>query len=455
MGIRRFAPLLLAVVAAAACTEQEQPDGVTGPQFKPGPPPSAAECSPNSLNSLISGYFPGSTSSDIKSLKDAMIAATTGSAKRDQGFQILAAIGSLSRDPAYAVDPVAGSELAKGIIKCMFVAGEFDPTFPTDPIYNFAPALTQASGGAFYVRGGTTTAEPDTVVGALIVDEDITVLSGVTPLPGSTWSSSLAGNTGSEGRVLIYGYPVSDGPLVYEWATIPPAAEFSPGATVAVCDDNTATNAMVHETSVGVLQYSSGNVICDADVALVLRETGWGPRELASRLARLLAPTTLHATVGFRSGSGGTVTTVKSQFSTKPVETVTLKFQPGPPQPMFVKRMPYVVRVRATTVVDEVVTGVNGTCVYLTGATNNGTNTALTGNHECDDEPPGGVSAITKSIKDGSDVLAGFAEFSLSVTKTGGLTITASSTDGTGKTGVIDRDDQTFVTTFVRTNVKP
>jgi hypothetical protein len=149
MGIRRFAPLLLAVVVASACNEQEQPDGVTGPQFKPGPPPSSSACDPSSLNSLISGYFPGGTSSAIKSIKDEMIAATTGSAKRDAGFEILDSIGSVSRNADYSLDPVAGSELTKGIIKCMFTASAFVPSFPANAIYNFAPALSQASGGAF------------------------------------------------------------------------------------------------------------------------------------------------------------------------------------------------------------------------------------------------------------------------------------------------------------------
>jgi hypothetical protein len=471
MGTRRIAPLLLAVVVASACNEQEQPDGVTGPQFKPGPPPSASACDPGSLNSLINGYFPGGTSSDVKALKDAMIAATAGADKRDNGFQILDAIGSISRNPDYSLDPVAGSELTKGIIKCMFDAITFSPTFPSNAIYNFAPALSHASGGAFYVRGGTS-AGTDTVVGALIAPGDITVLSGVAPplasLPDAqpTWADILDGNTGSEGRVLIYGYPVRDtegamlDPLVYEWATIPPAAEFSPGAIVAVCDGNTATTAMVHETSVGVLAYSTGNAICGTEISMVLRESGWGPRELAARLARVLVssltPPSLQAAVAARSGSGGTVTTVKSKFSTKPVETVTLSFDPAPPKTMFVRQMPYSVRVRATTPVDGVTTGVNGTCIYLVGSNNNGQNTALAGNHECDNEPPGAVSAITKSIEVGTNVIAGYAEFALSVTKTGGLNITGTSTDATGKTGVVDRDGQTFIITpIVKSNIKP
>lgn len=465
MGTRRFASLLLAVVVASACNEQEQPDGVTGPRFKPDPPPSSSECSPNSLNNLISGYFPGGYNSTIGSLKDDMLDAATGSASRDAGFAILDSIGSVSRNPAFTVDPVAGSDLTKGIIKCMFTAGDFSPSFPTDPIYNFAPALSHASGGGYYVRGGTT-GGTGTVVGALVAPgPDITVLSGIAPPPSETWTSILAdSNAASEGRVLIYGYPVLDengvilDPLVYEWATIPPAAEFSPGALVAVCDGINDSTAMVFESNIGVLHYSDGDPICEADISLVLRQTGWGPRALAARLARLLMPSTLQAAVLAKSGSGGTVTTVKSKFNTELVETVTLEFDPGqPPRTMLIREMPYTVRVRATTSVDGDEEGVNGTCVYLTGANNNGINTALDGNHECDNEPPGAVSAITRTIEltAGDGGVAGYAEFELTVTKTGGLNITASSTDASGTTGVVDRSGQTFIIDVAKSNIKP
>ena len=473
MGIRKLAPLLIAGVLVSACSEEQQTESVTGP-LSAARPTDPSACDPNSLNSLITGYFPGNTSTPIKSLKDAMIAATTGAAKRDEGFEILDSIGSLSRNQSYTVDPADGSALAQGVIKCMFDAGQFSPDFPTDPIYDFAPALTPATGGAFYVRGGTS-GGVDTVVGALITPlgggQDITVLSGVAPPPPAelgapqlTWAQILAdSNPGSEGRVLLYGYPVSEpaDPLEYEWATIPPAAVFSPGAIVAVCDDNTALDAMVHESNVGMLQYSSGNPICGSSISVVLKETGWGPRALAARLARVLVssltPSTLQAAVvvGFKGGSGGTVTTVKSTFKTEQVDTITLEFLTALPKTIYISKMPYPVRVRATAVVDGEETGVNGTCVYLTGANNNGNFLELSGNHECDDEPPGSASVITKSIKIGNDVVAGYADFGLTVSKTGGLTVTATSTDADGTTGVVDRDGQVFIEDFVRTNVKP
>ena len=220
---------------------------------------------------------------------------------------------------------------------------------------------------------------------------------------------------------------------------------------------------MIHESNIGVLAYSSASPICAASpVPVVLKETGWGPRALAARLARAVVsavqPEPLQAAVIRTTGTGGTPTTFKSQFKKKTVTNVTLAFAPDPPSVLNVKNMPYVVRVRVTSDIDEPTKGTNGVCVFLTGSTNNGTNTALDGNHECDEQPGRGqVSAITKSILIGNPAVltAGYAEFNLSVTKTGGLTITASSTDGANVTGVVGRDGQIFTGDIARTNVKP
>ncbi len=79
----------------------------------------------------------------------------------------------------------------------------------------------------------------------------------------------------------------------------------------------------------------------------------------------------------------------------------------------------------------------------------------LAGSTDCDRTPAGGVSAITKSVVINGQLKAGYADFSLSVTKTEQIIITVSSTDATGKTGLTGRDDQTFIPAVARTNVKP
>jgi hypothetical protein len=449
------------MVAAAACGDQQQSDDVTGPRFAPKPPPNSAGCEPNSLNSLISGYFPGSSGSAIKSLKDDMIAAGTNTAgARDAGFEILDSIGSASRNPAYTLDPVAGSDLAQGVVRCMFDASTFSPAFPADPIYDFAPALTHAAAGAFYVRGAGA-AGTATVVGALLAPgPDTTVISGVAPMSPATWTSSLAGNTGSEGRVLIYGFPVTQDPLVYEWATLPPAATFSPGAIVALCDDNPDSDVMVHESTVGVLAYSTGDPICAAPISMALRETGWGPRALATRLVRAmgaaLTPTSLQAAVAAKSGSGGTATTFKSKFKTEPVAQVTIKYTQAPPKVMKLNQT-YPIEVRATSVVNGATAGVNGVCVYLTGTNNNGQPTDLEGTADTSCQSLSkAVFKQTESKTVGGQPAAGYAAFQLKVTKNGGLLLTAGATDDQGSPiGVIGRDGQTFLGDEVKVNVKP
>jgi len=458
MGTRSVVSLLLTTLALAACGEQ-QPESMAGPSLAGGRPVDPALCDPNSLNSQISGYFPGNSGSAAKTAKDQMLAAAAGSnARLNAGFQVLQAIGNLSRDQD--VDTIAGSTLAQGIVKCMYDATKFTPTFPTDPIYNFAPALSANKGGAFYTRGDGTGDETP-VHGAVDIHGTPNILSGVTPLD-TTWAATLAGSPA--GKALIYGYrisgyPFNNDPFVYEWATIPPATQFAGGAVVALCDDAFAGDAMVHESNIGVLAFESAAPICDVDYSVAIRESGWGPRALAARLARVIVnavePRPLQATTLGKTGGGGTATTFKSKIKKETVRTVTLAFTPDPPAVLNIKKMPYDVRVFVSSDIDDPSNGVNGACVYLTGGTNNGTPTTLTGNRECDNTDPKGVSVITKSVLIDGQLKAGYADFKLRVTSPGQLFITASSTDATGVTGVVDRDGQTFVTDVVRVNVKP
>ncbi len=60
MGTRSIVACLALTVAIAACGEQQASESVAGPSLA-GQPPDPAVCDPNSLNSLISGYFPGNS----------------------------------------------------------------------------------------------------------------------------------------------------------------------------------------------------------------------------------------------------------------------------------------------------------------------------------------------------------------------------------------------------------
>jgi hypothetical protein len=458
MGTRSLVACLALALALGACSEQQDPESVAGPTLA-GRPTDPAACDPNSLNSLISGYFPGSSGNADKTLKDQLIAAGANSPDGlAAGYTILQDIGNLSRNQT--VNGAAGSLLAQGIIKCMFTAKNF-PGFPDSSIYNFAPALNADSGGAFYVRGGSGAETP--VHGAVGIHTDTpNILSGVNPLTG-TWASALSASPG--GQALIYGYrisgyPFNNDPFVYEWATIPPGTTFADGALVALCDEVNPSTAMLNESNIGVLAYQGAGPICDplTGYSVTLKDTGWGPRALAARLAHVvvdaLQPQPLQATTLGKSGTGGTATTFKSKFQKKTVTTVALNFQNTLKSTIHLDESP-TLEVRAT--VDNGTTGVNGVCIYLVGSNNNGLNTALSGSEDprCQHVDKT-VNDYTESKLVGTKLQAGYASFTFSVNKTGGLTITATASDDQNSNiGAVGRDGQTFGTDQLRTNVKP
>ncbi len=453
MGTRRVVSVMLAALAMAACNEQQESDRMTGPSL--APPIDPAACAPTSLNSQISAYFPGNSGNPIKDLKDAMLAAAVGSDDRlSTGFQILQEIGSLSRKQT--VDGVAGSALAQGIIKCMLNAKNFSPTFPSDPIYNFAPALNAFAGGAFYTRGaGISNTGP--VQGAININTTSpTILSGVAPLKDSTWTSALSSDSLSGGRALIYGYKVANDPFTYEWATIPPGATFSPGAIVVLCDED-ASNLMVRESNIGLLAFQDGGDICVPPYSLAIKESVWGPRALAARLAHVvvdaLQPAPVQAaTLANATKTGGTASTFKSKFSKFPVGTVFLKYTTKPPSVIKLGQTVNV-EVRATTLIDNVLTGVNGVCVYIVGSNNNGQNTALNGSHDSRCQL---VSGTVDGYTESKNLQAGFVTLSYVVSKTGGLSQTATASDDSNNPiGAVGRNGQSFTSDAVKSNVKP
>jgi hypothetical protein len=458
MGTRTFVSLLLAALALTACGEQQQPESVAGPSLAGGKPTDPAVCDPGSLNSLIAGYFPGNYDPDIKALKDALIAAGAETTNGlNAGFAILKEIGNLSRnDPAADLD--AGNLLAQGIIKCTFNAKNFTPNFPDDAIYNFAPALDAFAGGAFYVRPGGTLTDKEPVQGALDIDtETPNIQSGVAPLGTATWTSILSDNTLSGGKALIYGYQVDNDPFTYEWATIPPAATFNPGATVALCDGD-ASNLMIHESNIGILAFQSAGGICAAAYSLVLKETGWGPRALAARLARVvvdaLQPAPVQAATVGNLGTGGTASTFKSRITKDPVSVVTIKYTIKP-LTTFKVGQTISAEARATTPVgvNNVITGVNGVCLYIFGSNNNGVNTALVGSH---DSRCARIEGAVDDYTESKNLEAGYANFSYAVTKVGGLVQTVTTADDTGgQSGVVGRNGQTFIPDQAKSNVRP
>lgn len=452
---RLYTIAVAATLALAACSERE-PGSTTGPQLAPGGKPDPCGFS----NSLISNYFPTSLQGTIITLKQSMANAGQGTTNaRTFGFEIMDSIGSLSRTAT--VDPSAGAALTMALIGCMFTETF---TYPTNAASPFASALSNADGGAYYVRGGGSGGDDDpgrskTVLGrtkSLLGVE--TNLSGIKPSSGS-WTTMLQGNLAGDGRALIYGYPVTTNPLVFEWASVPSAITFSPEAEVSVCDDDLSATAMIDEEAVGVLAYVNSN-ICSETQSLTLIERGWGPKALAARVGRMFAkafvPTPLQATAVITGTGGKTSTLPKSEFGKQSVATLLLEWIAQPPAVIKGTDDPLTTNPQTEfpvsfTVETEAGDPIAGTCAYLAGSNNNGTPTALTGTQDpnCTDFPNGDITALSVQLVPGTieGEAVSIADFGqVGVTKVGGIIFT-------GTADVLDRDG--FGSISSKSNVKP
>jgi hypothetical protein len=270
-------------------------------------------------------------------------------------------------------------------------------------------------------------------------------LSGVAPPSDETWSSIL------NRRVLLYGFPTSTlpqsatTPLEYEWSTVPFNATWDPGAVVAVCDGDETKTAMVHESSIGVLQFVEVGFICSQPQRMAMGESGWGPSAVVRRLASLFRPTSLQAAVT-KSGTGG-IATFKSKFKKKTVTSVTLdKVGNAVPPALITLGTTFPVHYHVSTAAGD---ALFGTCVYITGTNNNGTPTELTGPKDC--PTPAGLSTaavlsvLTQSTGNTSFTDADFGQ--VGVTKAGGIVFRVFA-------DVVDRNGASAILQY-KSNVKP
>jgi hypothetical protein len=441
-------PSLYALAAAAAlvlaaCSEP-QPESTTGPQFAGG---HTDPC--GFSNSLVTNYFPSSMQSSVLQLKQSMGNAGQGTtAARNFGFQIMDSIGLASR--TFSVSPAAGAQLTIAVIGCMFsnaVASNF--TYPTDALSDFTKALTSATGGAYFVRGGN---REGTVIGSTSGTDISGNLSGIDTSTAS-WTTTLSatgsGAGVSEGRALIYGYASTTDPLLFEWASVPSELTFSPAVIVAVCDNDPSDSAMVHEEGVGVIAYVNSS-ICSTPRSLTMIDPGWGPKALAARLSRVLVgaltPTPLQA-AALATGTGGRTSTIpKSKFGKQLVTTLTLAWKDQPPA--VIKGTDPPTKFPVSFTVSASGSPIFGTCAYLAGSNNNGTPTMLNGPHDpaCVNPPNGDGTALSVLLKP-YNATASIADFGqVGVTKTGGIIFN-------GTADVLDRVG--FGSIIFKSNVKP
>jgi hypothetical protein len=319
------------------------------------------------------------------------------------------------------------------------------PGFPDSSLYEFHKALNAPAGGAYYVRPEAV-ASSSPAIGSLSGTTATGNLSGVAPPIGSTWGDLL------DEKILIYGWPVvtdPENPLdnSFEWALIRPNAIFDPGAVIALCvGEIVPPNTVVEESNMGFLSWEgTGGYICGISRPLTMRESGWGPRALARRLASLITPQPAFATVALAGGTG-TAKTLKSEISFEPVDGAVTLSVSIKPKPVERKNVEFTIQILAT--LDG--KGANGICVTLTGFSNNGQIAQLLGDSNCDVPGPKQLARETETTFVDGTPKAGYATFLVTIPSPGAMSISV-----TGGNEDNNLDLGITGTSIAKFNVKP
>lgn len=458
---------LVALLVLGACSEQQR-DVPTGPAFAKGGGGSVLDCDFQPIHGFIVDYFAGSQQSKINALVSSMEGTSDLAVRRPFGYEIMDSIGTRSRSASLsASELLAGENLTKSLIKCMFDATnttEF-PGFPDADVYRFHLALNESAGGAYYVRRSTQN-DSLPVLGVQGSGPTANTLSGIAPPLdlSATPDSSLNWKGILTESVLIYGWPEASPAGSFEWALIRPNTTFTPGATAALCTSAFDPNTLVEESNIGDLAWEgNGAYICGATPSLTILESGWGARSLARRLTRwgtsLLTPEPAFA-AALASGGTGTIKTLKSKLSKDAVTGAITLSVAIKPKAVEKENVAFTVQILAT--VNG--TGVNGVCALLSGFGNNGQPAQLLGTSNCDTPGPkqlaretettflnAGVPCVPSSSTPNCKPHSGYATFLVTVPSPGAMSISV--------TGVESGDDNLTLgitpTSIAKFNVKP
>lgn len=301
----------LGTAALAGCADQAS-TAPTGVQASIA----GATCDFQGLKKSVIDYFAGGTDQNTgQNILTAMTAAT-GSARDDQGFNLLAWTATVTDAGRQTSSAATGSALVNGTLACMSSAVT-SPDLPAD----FAPALSD--GGAFAVRGGTS--DP----AGPVLARGTSVSWGVEPPPSFTWSQITGGQ-----RSLIYGNPLGTFATTeeltgtgYHWGRVP-AGSFSPAALVGYCV--TGSDRLLiqhHQAADGVLLQSAVPSFCTTTVGAA--DNDWSLKSLARRTAELFVGKPLYASAAFATGPGGLAGGF-SDFGAVDGEHVNLTFSTQP-----------------------------------------------------------------------------------------------------------------------------
>ena len=408
----------------------------------------SGNCDLSVVNSGIEDYFSGTQRVTVRRYRDAMVAASTLTLARVQGFNILREIGIRSRSVPQLAS--IGSTLAVEVLDCVF------PTLNDLNVIEQVPTSDffveeLSNGGGFGVRGGS--GDPEGPVQGV---KDGIVIAGIAPpapVNATSWNASLDGQ-----RVLFYGSSTTT-TGTYHWAVVPRAATFDPELVVTTCVNDELNggdpNLMLTESGVGVLAFSDATYI-GCGLAPVATATPGSGFDLLGRLAdlgrRLVLPEPAAATVVLPGTVGGRAGAVKSLFGPKSVETAQLSVSTQPPSKVKVGAF-FTIGFQSKTPPPNPFT-VNGTLVSVAAVNNNGTPTALFLDPDGSSGPaqpfkcgePGFPSCTVPTTSVGD--VHGLAEFFISVTKPGAVKFVA--------TGIVDgRQTEVFGAITNKTNVGP
>jgi hypothetical protein len=436
--------LALAAAAAfvAACGDDSTPSSPVdtgGPSFAVTP---AFPCTFNgnpSLSKAIGDYFTVSSEKSTANgyASQMQTAYNTAPAPnfvkaRGPGFDLLKFVGDVAR-AGHGSSRDNGAAVIRQAIQCMYNvsaatgSGQLFEGWPTNAQFDFASALDFASGGAYSVRGDATKDALTAPVVARIagfvpeVDGNASVMA---PTDTSDWSKTL------KQRVLIYGnvVPLTGAPTGYDWKLIPRDATFDPNGVVALCNGlglDFLSSGMIHQEGVGMLAFLDATALCGTNPVVAVQSPSLFGR-LTQFAARALTPAPAFAatTLVGKTGGGGIGGVKSDVFNIDQVTNVTLEWFQAPPAVMRLGQS-YTVIAGASSFIDNAKTFVNGTCLVITGANNNGTPTQLNGSKECGSPNDVQVSAKT-TFRTPPKQNPGFATFTITPTKTGGLSLTLS-----------------------------
>jgi hypothetical protein len=305
-GRRGVAWLVAGAVVLGACSDRSN-DGPTSPEFKNNPP--GGSCNFTSVSNLTKSEF-GASSTESGYATDMKNAGAGTNTATYNGYLILQSLGAKydgNADPDNPQSTTNASALSVALLGCMNVGGAAVPAAST-----FDAALGVY--GAFGVRG---LAAGDAA--SVFSHDQVWVLQPPETGSKTTWQAITNLSTGiTDSRIakaiLVYGVRSSltgtaftkdqlVNPVVFDWATVPPATFSSDLGGVIVGECVSPPSFMQHlPVNAGAEVLGYVDPTCPSD----LTSLDLPARSFAERVWRALSPAPVQAATLVRTANTGT-----------------------------------------------------------------------------------------------------------------------------------------------------